>query len=120
MVGALERLIFYESISLLDLAYSLNGFSVTEKLDKETAQEVIMSYLLLFEQGTSADSVQVSPGDAEKHREFKARASAEQVATWQELTDYAWDTSRNLDYARRHVTNPFVPLRYTFEMVSEI
>lgn len=120
MVAALERLIFYESMNLLNIAYALNGKLVTEDLNAEGLEQVLMSYLLLFEQGASASRIQVKPGDAQQHQAFKARAAQDVTVIWQELSLFAGDTIGNYNYAQRHSTNPFAAQSYSFEMVSEI
>lgn len=109
MIGALEQLIFDESVELLQIAYNLNGHSLGDKLQEAALHEVLRSYLLVFGQGHQADVSNVS-----KHQEMKAALS------WPELDDFQHDIVMNIAYANRHQANPFRPRTYTFADVASI
>ena len=46
MIGALERLIFDESLALLQASYTFNGFSTSDAIAQRSAHDVLTSYLL--------------------------------------------------------------------------
>mmetsp|Transcript_18619 Transcript_18619/g.34944 ORF Transcript_18619/g.34944 Transcript_18619/m.34944 type:complete len:556 (-) Transcript_18619:58-1725(-) len=113
MIAALERLIFDESLALLHASYTFNGFSPAEVLPQAGVHNVLTSYLLLFQLGSKGNLT-----DARLHQALKARVS--QREDWPGIVDFESDTVFNFEYARSHVTNPFIQPQYSFEDVTEM
>lgn len=103
MIGALEQLIFDESVSLLEVAYKLNGYAPGDTLDDSALHEVLRSYLLVFGQGHQADV-----GNVQKHQDMK------EALSWPELDDFQYDIVMNANFAQRNVVNPFKARKYEF------
>mmetsp|Transcript_23616 Transcript_23616/g.71362 ORF Transcript_23616/g.71362 Transcript_23616/m.71362 type:complete len:577 (-) Transcript_23616:26-1756(-) len=114
MTAALERLIFDESIALLEASYALNGLSVTEDVDETSLHEVLTSYLLVFEMGIRANL-----SDAHRHRMIKAKM-AKAGGSWPILVEFEQDAVANFGFANRDMVNPFVPTRFPFTAASKI
>eukprot|EP00413_Alexandrium_margalefii_P037668 CAMPEP_0204606016 /NCGR_PEP_ID=MMETSP0661-20131031/58841_1 /ASSEMBLY_ACC=CAM_ASM_000606 /TAXON_ID=109239 /ORGANISM="Alexandrium margalefi, Strain AMGDE01CS-322" /LENGTH=452 /DNA_ID=CAMNT_0051617305 /DNA_START=72 /DNA_END=1427 /DNA_ORIENTATION=+ len=114
MVAALERLIFDESIQLLEAAYSLNYLSADGTMDEEELHEVLRSYLLVFEMGMRGNL-----SDARKHQAIK-RKLARMGGSWLTTVEFEEDAVRNFGFANRHQMNPFVAPHYTFQSASHI
>lgn len=114
MVAALERLVFDESLVLLQASYTLNDLSPSEAINESSVHEVLSSYLLLFEMGLKAKLV-----DSRTHRKLKMRA-AEAGGNWPILMDFQQDAVLNNDFTKRAQLNPFVDKQYTFQVSSEI
>jgi len=112
MIAALERLIFDESMELLDAAYHLNGVSMTAQIDDKTLHEVLISYILVF----GAEKKEIS--DAEYHQNLKAALAGR--PSFEGLKEYESDTKMNYDFANRHQTNPFAPQSYSFAEAGRI
>lgn len=115
MVASLEALIFDESLTLLQSAYTLNGQSTAEAIEEQSLDQVLTSYLIIFGSGN------IAPGgkmDAETHKAL--RLMAEQDALTPHMLDFENDAVRNFRYARLYAENPFRPLRYSFQTASEI
>jgi len=116
MMAALEHLIFDESIVLLERAYALNEFHPGDALDAPGLHEVLRSYLLLFEEGQSADLY-----DGTLHRNIKSRYSTEAGwHQWHKIVDYESDVQQDYDFVNRMNTNPFVSRKYSFEEASQM
>jgi len=115
MVAALERLICDESIQLLQEAYALNGVSMDTAINKGTLEEVLTSYLLVFELGGNGNK-----SDMTSHRLIKNQMAARGGSGWGALVEFERDTVSNFQFARKDIINPFVPQRYSFEEVSRI
>jgi len=114
MVAALERLIFDESLTLLQVAYSLNNLNTTQALNESSVHEVLSSYLLLFEMGQQA-----TLHDSRTHQKIKYRA-AQAGGNWPILIDFEQDAVMNYDFAQQQQANPFVAKSYTFHVAAEI
>ncbi|CAE7833279.1 tmem145 [Symbiodinium sp. CCMP2592] len=108
MVGALERLIFDESLALLQASYAFNGLDAAEAIPQRSAHDVLTSYLVLFQLGSKANLT-----DRRLHHGLKAKLS--QRSDWEVLQDFERDTLLNYNYAKRDRTNPFAPAEYVFE-----
>jgi hypothetical protein len=109
MVAVLEQLMFDESITLLQAAYSLNGMSVQEKITEETLHRILTSYLVLFGQGSKANL-----HDAEYHQLLvRSRDRSD-------LVEFEYDAVLNFEYANRHQRNPFASRRYSFQSAARI
>mmetsp|Transcript_72942 Transcript_72942/g.206965 ORF Transcript_72942/g.206965 Transcript_72942/m.206965 type:complete len:495 (+) Transcript_72942:3-1487(+) len=113
MAATLERLIFEESVTLLEAAYRLNGQDTSEMVDKSVLHEVLTSYLLVYEMGTKCNL-----SDVEKHQERKHSAASSE--SWLPLVEFEEDSVLNFGYAHRDLMNPFVPVMYPFEAASQI
>jgi len=114
MVAVLERLIFDESIQLLEAAYSLNYLSADGPMDEEELHEILRSYLLVFEMGMRGNL-----SDARKHQAIK-RKLARTGSSWRTVIEFEEDAVRNFGFAQQHQTNPFVAPQYTFQAASDI
>lgn len=115
MVVALERLIFDESLALLNASYALNGISLNSDMDESSLHEVLTSYLMVFGQGAGSDS-----SDAERHRGIKEYLATASNSGWSDLVQFERDAAFNYDYGRRHRLNPFISRHYSFHDASEI
>jgi len=58
--ATLERLILDESMELLRAAYLLNGFEPSQHIQRDAWQEVLISYLIIFELGNKANVTDVA------------------------------------------------------------
>jgi len=114
VVAAVERLILDESIALLQAAYALNQKETGALLDARELLDVLESYLLVFDQGAKANVSAV-----EAHQRTK-KLLAESGGSWADLSEFAHDAQQNFAYSHRHVLNPFVPSRYSFQTSSQI
>jgi len=111
MVAVLEQLMFDESVTLLEAAYSLNGLAMENEIDEVTLHRVLQSYLLLFGQGSRADL-----SNATKHQMHLAVVSQKH----HDIVEYEQNAVLNFQYARRHTANPFKAHQYSFKVVAEI
>lgn len=115
MVGALERLIFDESISLLQSAYAFNEQRISGQVDEESLHEVLTSYLLVFEMGAKCNT-----SDTRKHQKIKAKMAAGS-ATWSTMVDFAQDAVTNFNSRSQSQQNPLGARRlYSFKDASSI
>jgi len=109
MITVLEQMMFDESVTLLQAAYTLNGLSVAEEINQDMLHTVLQSYLILFGQGSKANLF-----DADRHRallDSRKRPEVEQ---------FEHDAVLNFEYTKRDQTNPFRPRKYSFQMAAEI
>jgi len=113
MIATLERLIFDESLALLQASYTLNGFTPVESLEENSMHEVLTSYLLLFQLGHKGNL-----SDARLHRALKNKVSKRD--DWETLVEFEADAVYNYGFANRHQSNPFVEQRFTFQDSTEI
>jgi len=117
MIAALERLIFDESLSLLQASYLFNDASMFGTVEQSSVHDILTSYLLLVQLGSKANL-----SDARMHRSLKNRVS--QRADWPMLVDFERDAVLNFNFGKQHSSNPFVAQQYTFqdtlEMVDEL
>jgi hypothetical protein len=109
MIAVLEQLFFDESITLLQAAYRLNGVSNQKQIDEDTLHVILVSYLILFGQGSKANLY-----DAKHHKLLV------QSRERSELKEFERDAVLNFEYARRHQRNPFAPHQYSFQAAAEI
>jgi len=114
MVAALERLIFDESIQLLEASFHLNYLSADSPMDEDELHEILRSYLLIFEMGMRGNL-----SDARKHQAIKKKL-ARMGGSWLTLIEFEEDAVRNFGFAHRHQTNPFTAPQYTFQAASHI
>jgi len=115
MAAALERLIFDESIVLLEAAYTLNGHDAADEVDSEALEEVLTSYLLLFR---ARRHVHLLDADVAEHQALRRNAASR--ASWLPTLEFERGAVLDFGYARKDRTNPFVPARYSFEAASGI
>eukprot|EP00933_Yihiella_yeosuensis_P015006 TRINITY_DN1320_c0_g1_i1.p1 TRINITY_DN1320_c0_g1~~TRINITY_DN1320_c0_g1_i1.p1 ORF type:complete len:602 (-),score=123.89 TRINITY_DN1320_c0_g1_i1:59-1753(-) len=108
MMAALERLIFDESVTLLQASYDLNEVSPQESLKEEHIHEVLTSYLMLFEMGERADL-----SDPKAHQSLKRRA-AQRGGSWSTLVEFERNAVSN--YARGDRTKQ----SFSFQEATEI
>jgi hypothetical protein len=113
MVVALERLIFDESIKLLEAAYTLNGQQTSDVISEDALHEVLTSYLLIFEQG------KVNLTDIRRHSLIKEKMALSR-SSWSTLVEYEKDAVTNFHYRNRDQMNPFVTRQYSFSAASTI
>jgi len=109
MITVLERMMFDESLTLLQAAYSLNGLAVVEDIDDVNLHRVLQSYLVLFGQGSKANLL-----DADHHQALL------QSRQRPEIEEFERNAVLNFEYVRRHQVNPFKPRQYSFNAVAEI
>lgn len=115
MIAALERLIFDESLALLNASYVLNGKPANIDIDESDLHEVLTSYLMIFGQGADSDL-----SNAEKHTAIKGYLASTSNSGWSDLVAFERDAAFNYDYGRRHRANPFAPRGYSFQDASQI
>eukprot|EP00421_Protoceratium_reticulatum_P051362 CAMPEP_0168441508 /NCGR_PEP_ID=MMETSP0228-20121227/43527_1 /TAXON_ID=133427 /ORGANISM="Protoceratium reticulatum, Strain CCCM 535 (=CCMP 1889)" /LENGTH=489 /DNA_ID=CAMNT_0008455837 /DNA_START=54 /DNA_END=1520 /DNA_ORIENTATION=- len=114
MAVALERLIFDESMVVLEASYALNRRSASDKLDAKNLHGVLTSYLLAYEMGSKCNL-----SDVGAHEKVKIQAISE-GGSWTDLVEFEEDAVLNFGYAHRHETNPFVPVQYSFQAAARI
>jgi len=115
MAGALEWLILEESMDLLQHSYALNDQSAADRADDKSLNEVLLSYLIVLEQGGRANF-----SDVQRHQKVKAAMAKASSVSHQTLVDYEHNALMNFAYRNRYQINPFVPQHYSFEAASEI
>ena len=113
MIAALERLIFDESLSLLQASYLFNDASMFGTVKQSSVHDILTSYLLLVQLGSKANL-----SDARMHRSLKNRVS--QRADWPILVDFERDAVLNFNFGKQHSSNPFVAQQYTFKAGLEV
>jgi len=113
MAAVLERLIFDESIALLESAYKLNGFSMTENVDEGSLHEVLRSYLLVFQIGMRANH-----SDMRKHQAIKAKMA--KTSSWTTVVEFEQDAVLNFGFRHREKINPFAEPQFSFTAASQI
>lgn len=109
--AALERLILDESVALLQVAYQLNGMSVTDMLERKQLHEVLISYLIVHIHRTKLDYA-----NQIQHEEYK-RLQKEEGGTV-ELDEFAEDAVRNFDFSQQ--TSGLGERKYSFHAASSI
>mmetsp|Transcript_8585 Transcript_8585/g.18327 ORF Transcript_8585/g.18327 Transcript_8585/m.18327 type:complete len:589 (-) Transcript_8585:181-1947(-) len=114
MTAALERLIFDESMALLQASYELNTLSPWDDLTEIDLHEVLTSYLVVFEMGARGNLY-----DKKSHRLIKDRI-IRGGAQWEVLKGFEGDAVQNYDFAQRDRVNPFGPRRYSFGEATRI
>jgi hypothetical protein len=109
MVAALERLIFDESLTLLNASYGLNDVATSQPLTETQLHEILSSYLLLFELGHKANLT-----DSRTHHMMKQRA-AKAGGNWPTLVKFEQDAVS--DYTQ---ANTLATQSYTYQETSQI
>jgi len=108
LAAALERLIFDESLEILEAAFLFNGHASSELVSQDELNDILTSYLSLFEMGKQRNLT-----DVDKHRKLKSRWQSS--STWASIVELAEDTLRNEDYISKDRVNPFSPRKYSFQ-----
>jgi len=115
MVATLEHLVLHQSVSLLEASYAVNGKSSLEALEQGELEEVLISYLILFGQGTKADLVDVG-----YHGDLKAYLQQTAMNLWNATADYERDNLLNHAFGGRDLVNPFGARRFPFEAAVDV
>jgi len=108
LAAVLERLIFNESLEILESAFMFNGHASSELVSQVELHDILTSYLLVFEMGSQKNLTDVG-----KHRKLKSRLQSS--STWASTVELAEDTLKNADYMRKDRVNPFSPRKYSFQ-----
>jgi hypothetical protein len=104
VTAVVEHLILEESISLLRVAYDLNGASSVDDLSEKMFHEVLTSFLVLYRQGTSRNLTNKAA-----HQVFKTHArNSEQ--DWESLVKFELQA----------VASKETPKSYSFEYVARV
>lgn len=112
---AMERLIFDESVFLLQLAYAMNGYDVEGDLSEHMVNEVLVTYLSVFGLKNKASAEHTTP---EAHRRWKQLRRFQGKLQWED--QFVSDSVRNFNFNKRAETSPFNSRHYNFEATSQI
>lgn len=113
LAGALERLIFDESLKLLQLAYTMNGYNNSQVLSRDEVHEVLVSYIMVYKHIDKNVVINPKGHFLWKQNEIKnGRLLLE--------TSFVDDSIRNFEFRRSSNTSPFAPILYPFQAVLEI
>jgi len=113
--ATLEQLILDESMELLSAAYWLNGHNPLGSISQDALQEVLLSYLIVFEFGSKANLT-----DAARHQLMKQKWKTTNAQSWLTLVEFEEDALHNFDFLQHDTTNPFVPVVYSFQAASQV
>jgi len=113
--ATLERLILDESIELLNTAYMLNGQETFQSISRDELQEVLISYLIVFETGSKANLT-----DAARHQLMKRRMKTTNSQSWLTLVEFEEDALNTFNFLQHDLINPFLPVVYNFQVASQI
>jgi len=113
--ATLESLILDESTELLSTAYVLNGHEPSQDLSQDALQEVLISYLIIFEISSKA-----SLTDAARHQLMKQKWKTVNIQSWLTLVEFEEDAVNTFNFLRHETINPFVPAVYSFQVASQI
>lgn len=114
-VATLERLMLEESTELLSVAYLLNGFDPSQHVQRDALQEVLISYLIIFELGSKANVTDVA-----KHELMKLNLKTQNSQSWSALVEFEEDALNTCNYLQQDTINPFVPAVYSFQAASRV
>jgi len=113
--ATLEQLILDESMELLSAAYWLNGHNPLGSISQDALQEVLLSYLIVFEFGSKANLT-----DAARHQLMKQKWKTTNAQSWLTLVEFEEDALHNFNFLQHDTTNPFVPVVYSFQAASQV
>jgi len=113
--ATLERLILDESTELLRAAYLLNGHEPFLSISRDALQEVLISYLIVFELGSKANLI-----DAAKHQLMKQSWKTTSSQSWSTLVEFEEDALNNFNFLQHDTINPFKPVAYSFQTAAQI
>jgi len=112
--ATLEELILDESTELLNAAYVLNGHEGSGSISRHSLQEVLISYLIIFEFGSKANLT-----DAVRHQLIKQKWKTD-MQSWLTFVEFGEDALNTFNFLRHDTINPFVPVVYNFQAASQI
>jgi len=112
---AIERLIFDESVLLLQMAYTMNGYDMEGDLDEHMVNELLVSYVSLFGIKDKAAAEKTTP---EGHHRWKMLRRSQGKLQWE--GQFVSDSVRNFNFEMRSATSPFHSRFYNFDTVSQI
>merc|ERR1719490_407905 len=107
ITATLERLILDESAELLSAAYVLNGHEPSLSISQDALQEVLVSYLIVFELGSKANLT-----DAARHQLMKQSWKTTSSQSWSTLVEFEEDALNTFHFLQRNTINPFGPVVY--------
>jgi len=113
--ATLEKLILDESTELLSVAYMFNGHEAYQSISRDELQEVLISYLIIFESGSKANLT-----NAAGHQLMKQRSKKTNSQSWSTLVEFEEDALNTYNFLQYDKINPFVPLVYSFQVASQI
>jgi len=113
--ATLEKLILDESTELLSVAYMFNGHEAYQSISRDELQEVLISYLIIFESGSKANLT-----NAAGHQLMKQRSKKTNSQSWSTLVEFEEDALNTYNFLQHDTINPFVPLLYSFQVASKI
>jgi len=118
MAATLERLIVDESAAMLEASYGTNRISVDEAVDRKGLRDVLMTFMLLFELGTS-----VNASDYALLSEMKENMEATigtEDSFWDKLDDFQSGIVNNYLFEHQYIINPFRPHSFVFKTALEL
>merc|ERR1719297_71100 len=113
--ATLERLILDESTELLRTAYILNEHEPSQSISRDALQEVLISYLIIFELGSKANLT-----DAARHQLMKQSWKTTSSQSWSTLVEFEEDALNTFNFLQHDKINPFTPVVYSFQAASQI
>jgi len=113
--ATLERLILDESTELLSAAYLLNGHEPSLVISQDSLQEVLISYLIIFELGSKANLTDVA-----KHQLMKQSWKRTHSQSWLTLVEFEEDALSTFNFLQHDTINPFASAVYSFHAASQI
>eukprot|EP00419_Tripos_fusus_P064018 CAMPEP_0172930932 /NCGR_PEP_ID=MMETSP1075-20121228/219240_1 /TAXON_ID=2916 /ORGANISM="Ceratium fusus, Strain PA161109" /LENGTH=291 /DNA_ID=CAMNT_0013792245 /DNA_START=63 /DNA_END=935 /DNA_ORIENTATION=- len=113
--ATLEGLILDESTELLSAAYTLNGYEALQSISRDELQEVLISYLLIFEMGNRANLT-----DAARHQLRKRNMKKKNTQGWLTLVEFEEAALNTFNFLQHDTINPFVPVVYSFQLASQV
>merc|ERR1719297_394660 len=113
--ATLERLILDESTELLSAAYILNEHEPSQSISRDALQEVLISYLIIFELGSKANLTDVA-----RHQLMKQSWKTTNSQSWSTLVEFEEDALNTFNFLQHDTINPFGPEVYSFQAASQI
>jgi len=93
----------------------LNGHDTSLSISRDALQEVLISYLILFELGSKANLTDVA-----KHQSMKQSWRKTSSQSWATLVEFEEDALNTFNFLRHDTINPFVHAVYGFQAASQI
>merc|ERR1719458_412662 len=104
-----------ESTELLSAGYMLNGHEPSLSISRDALQEALISYFILFEQGSKANLTDVA-----RHRLMKQRWERTNSQSWSAVVEFADDALNTFNFFQHDMINPFTPVVYSFQAALQI
>merc|ERR1719458_464167 len=104
-----------ESTELLSAGYMLNGHEPSLSISRDALQEALISYFILFEQGSKANLTDVA-----RHRAYGQRWERTHSQSWSAVVEFAEDALNTFNFLQHDMINPFAPVLYSFQAASQI